>query len=133
MRSALHELTRLVVSCCSVEREGDRIFLRTFGLVGGWGGSKQLDHVAIDVTNKNLGGAVRSTNRAPHFKAKRLEVGDPGREVIGLQREVVAAVVRDHRLLTTADNVELLLCSETKPRARKIEGRPRQGFKLQDF
>ncbi len=65
------------------------------------------------------------------LKAGLLEMFFPLRKVLGPQRKMVSAMVRENRLRAIADQMQLLVFPKAKPRARKIECRSRYRLQLQ--
>ena len=93
--------------------------------------SKQLDHVAIRISQKDLPCPVRPFLPAREISAHLFQVPLPRIEVIRPQREMVTIMARKERVSMIGDEMQFLTVSQTKPGARKIESRPRNWFQLQ--
>src|SRR5205814_1522197 len=97
----------------------------------GW--REQFDDVLIRVAQENLPRAIGPPFAREMFSPQRVQMPFPRVEVVHLQREMIAAVVREHGLVAIANDVQLLMGSEPKPRTRKRERRTRDGLEPQDI
>ena len=71
----------------------------------------------IGVAEKNLPGAIGPPFAWEVFCAQGVQVPLPRVEVVHLQREMIAAVVCEHGFRAVANDVQLLIDSEPKPRS----------------
>src|SRR5690242_17113469 len=84
---------------------------------------EQLNHMPIRIVEKKLRCAVRTRLARRVFDAQRFEMPFPCVEVVHLQGEMVATMMREHRLSAVSDDVQLLVRAEPEPRAGKRERR----------
>ena len=89
--------------------------------------------MVVGVAQKDLPRAIGAPFAREVFGAEGVQVPLPGVEVVHLQREMIAAVVREHGFGAVANDVQLLIGSEPEPRARKREGRARDWLEPEDL
>lgn len=84
----------------------------------------QLDVMPIRIDHIRLLGAVgpQAPRRETRLTFRQMLL--PGIEIINQESVVIAPIVRDHRLLALADDVQLLVLTQPKPGPGKAERRP---------
>jgi hypothetical protein len=87
--------------------------------------------VPVRVNHEQLQRTVGPRAAGDEVRAAGSQMLLPAIEIIDQQGVVVAAVVRNDFLLPFADDVQLLIDAQPKPRAGKRERRPRNGFQMQ--
>ena len=92
---------------------------------------KQLDDVAVWIAQENLPGPIRPLLFGSERSAHALQMSFPFLEVIHPQREMILVVALEERSAMLGNQVQLLVCSQPKPRAGKSESRARNGFEPQ--
>ena len=87
----------------------------------------------VGVDHENLQPAVGPRTPRHILRLAALQVPLPGIQIIDPEGIVVAAIVRNDRLLALADDMQLLVGAEAKPGPRKAERRPRYRRQVQNI
>lgn len=95
-------------------------------------GCEEFNHVAVGVAKEYLPCAVRTFLSWQVLRAGLPKMLLPGIQIIDLQREVVAPIVRMDRFAPFTNDVQFLALAQTKPCSRETEGRAGDGLEVQN-